>query len=305
MQRRQFIEQACLAGAAAAFAPAVRLSAADATPERKFTLNYAPHFGMFQHSAGSDLVDQLKFAAQWGFRAWEDNAMKSRPLDQQRRIAEAMERLGMQMGVISATRGASDKPTFTSEDRAVREAVIEQMKTIVEVARRVRATWLTVILGDENPKLDHDYQTALAIDLLKRSCDVVEPHGLVLVMEPLNRWRDHAGKFLWRSPQAFALCQAVARPSCKILFDIYHQQVSEGNLIDNIDRCWDQIAYFQIGDNPGRNEPTTGEINYAHVLAHLHKRSYAGILGMEHGNSRGGAAGELAVIAAYRAVDPK
>jgi hydroxypyruvate isomerase len=305
MQRRRFFQQACLAGAGAALARAGRLWADDGPSGATFRLDYAPHFGMFQHSAGSDVADQLRFAAERGFRAWEDNGMKSRPEAEQRRIADAMERLNMRMGVISATRGASDKPTFTSEDPAVREAVVEQMKAIVDVARRVRATWLTVILGDENPALDHDYQTALAIDLLKRSCDVVEPHGLVLVMEPLNRWKDHPGKFLWKSPQAFALCKAVARPSCKILFDIYHQQVSEGNLIANIDRCWDEIAYFQIGDNPGRNEPSTGEINYATVLWHLHKRGYAGILGMEHGNSRPGAAGELAVIAAYRAVDPK
>jgi hydroxypyruvate isomerase len=155
-----------------------------------------------------------------------------------------------------------------------------------------------------NPKLDHEYQTAQAIDLLKRCCDVVEPHGLVLVMEPLNRWTNHPGKFLWKSSQANALCKAVARPSCKILFDIYHVQVSEGNLIANIDRCWDETAYLQLGDNPGRNEPGTGEINYAHVLGHLHQRGYTGILGMEHGNSQKGRAGELAVIEAYRAVDP-
>src|SRR5262249_4374382 len=148
-------------------------------------------------------------------------------------------------------------------------------------------------------------QTALAIDLLKRTCDVVEPHGLVLVMEPLNRWRDHPGKFLWKSSQAYTICKAVARPSCKILFDMYHQQVSEGNLTDNIDRSWDEIAYFQVGDNPGRNEPGTGEINYAHLLRHIHERGYRGVIGMEHGNSHSGREGEQAVIDAYQRVDPR
>ena len=78
---------------------------------------------------------------------------------------------------------------------------------------------------------------------------------------------------------------------------------TEGNLIPNMDAAWDEIAYFQIGDNPGRKEPTTGEINYLNVFKHIHDKGYTGVLGMEHGNSEGGKEGERAVIDAYRAVD--
>ena len=92
-------------------------------------------------------------------------------------------------------------------------------------------------------------------------------------------------------------------PACKILFDIYHQQIQEGNLLPNIKKSWDQIAYFQIGDNPGRNEPTTGEINYKNVFKYIHDKGFDGILGMEHGNSRADISGEQGVIAAYREVD--
>ena len=77
-------------------------------------------------------------------------------------------------------------------------------------------------------------------------------------------------------------------------------QIQEGNLIPNIDVCWDEIAYFQIGDNPGRNEPTTGEINYKNIFKFINDKGYSGILGMEHGNSLEGKAGELAVIKAYK-----
>lgn len=304
MHRREFLLKSGTLAASVAVAQPAALRAAEKPAGTPFTLDYAPHFGMFRHSAGRDLVDQLKFAADQGFRAWEDNGMKSRPVAQQQRIASAMQQLNIKMGVISATRGTSDQPSFTSEEPGVREAVVEQIRRVVDVARRVQAKWLTAVLGDVNPKLEHAYQTAQAIDLLKRCCDVVEPHGLVLVMEPLNRWTDHPGKFLWKASQAQALCKAVDRPSCKILFDVYHVQVSEGNLIANIDRCWDETPYYQLGDNPGRHEPGTGEINYAHVLGHLHRRGYAGILGMEHGNSQPGSAGERAVIEAYRAVDP-
>ncbi len=302
MQRRDFLLQSGALCAALSAGPSVTRAAEGAGAP--FTFQYAPHFGMFAHSAGADLVDQLRFAAERGFRAWEDNGMKDRPVAEQQRIAAAMERFNLRMGVISATRGTSDQPSFTSDDRTIRDRVVEQVRKVVDVARRVRATWLTTVLGDVNPKLEPDYQTALAIDLLKRCADVAEPHGLVLVMEPLNCFRDHPGKYLWKSSQAYALCKAVARPSCKILFDIYHQQVSEGNLAPNIDSCWDEIAYFQVGDNPGRNEPGTGEIRFAYLLAHLRSKGYQGVIGMEHGNSKPGSEGELAVIDAYRAVDP-
>ena len=99
-----------------------------------------------------------------------------------------------------------------------------------------------------------------------------------MVLEPLNPWRDHPGMFLARSPHANLVCKAVNSPSCKILFDIYHQQITEGNLIPNIERCWDQIGYFQAGDNPGRKEPGTGEINYRNVFAHIHDKDFEGVI---------------------------
>ncbi len=92
-------------------------------------------------------------------------------------------------------------------------------------------------------------------------------------------------------------------PACKILNDLYRQQITEGNLIPNIDAAWDEIACFQIGGNPGRKEPTTGEINYRNVFSHIRKKGFAGILGMEHGNMHPGQAGEQALIQAYRSVD--
>ena len=84
---------------------------------------------------------------------------------------------------------------------------------------------------------------------------------------------------------------------------IYHQQIQEGNLLPNIEACWDEIAYFQIGDNPGRNEPTTGEINYKNVFKYIYEKGYKGILGMEHGNSVSGKEGEQKVIDAYKKMD--
>ncbi|QEF98255.1 Hydroxypyruvate isomerase [Stieleria maiorica] len=301
MDRRQF----SLGSAAAVLSSTLpgRNALAD-NPSQPFTLNYAPHFGMFTHSAGEDLLDQLRFAADQGFRAWEDNPMKDRSAEQQTAIAKEMERLGIQMGVISALKGVWKAVNFAGDDQDVRAQILKTMRGIVDVARRVNATYLTIVPGLADPKLPHEYQMANCIDLLQRCCDVVEPHGLVMVLEPLNRKTNHPGVLLHRSPQAYLICKAVARPSCKILFDIYHQQITEGNLIPNIDRCWDEIAYFQCGDNPGRREPGTGEINYRNVFAFLHRRGFGGVVGMEHKNAGQGLAGEMAVIQAYRSIDP-
>jgi hydroxypyruvate isomerase len=300
MRRRSFLTAAGGAVAAAALPRAAWARPPAAEP---FTLKYAPHFGMFRHSAGDDLVAQLEFMASEGFRALEDNWMVRRPVEEQELIAETMLRLEMEMGVFVA-HAAFGEVTFASDDAAMVERIEQEMHAAVETAKRVNARWCTVVPGDYRKNVEWDYQTATVIENLRRAAAICEPSGLTMVLEPLNPWRDHPGLFLSKVPQAYLLCRAVDSPSCKILDDLYHQQITEGNLIPNIDLAWDQIGYFQVGDNPGRKEPTTGEINFARVFAHLREKGYDGIIGMEHGNSRGGEEGERAVIDAYRAVDP-
>ncbi len=307
MKRRDLLRAAASAWVGATVCGSVARGAAQeetASSKRPFSMQFAPHFGMFSKSASGNLLDELRFAADQGFRAWEDNPMKDRPVDEQKRIAKEMERLEMRMGVISALKGVWKAVNFAGDDRAARQAVVGAMREIVDVAKRVNATYLTVVVGLQDPKLPRDYQTVNCIELLKRCCDVVEPHDLVMVLEPLNTKKNHPGVLLSESPHAYQICRAVGRPSCKILFDIYHQQITEGNLIPNIDACWDEIAYFQCGDNPGRKEPGTGEIHYRNVFAHIASKGYKGIMGMEHGNSIRGIEGERAVIEAYRNVDP-
>lgn len=270
---------------------------------RSFRLRYAPHFGMFRAHAGDDLVAQLDFMRAEGFTALEDNEMKSRPVADQERIARAMQRPGMQMGVFVAHQIAWNEANLTSNDVARRDAFVQQVRESVDVAKRVNAKWMTVVPGHVDRRLDMGFQTANVIEALKRATAVLEPHGLVIVLEPLNTLRDHPGQFLTRVPQAYAICKAVDSPACKILFDAYHQQITEGNLIPNIDAAWDEIAYVQVGDNPGRKEPGTGEVNYRNVFRHLHSKGYRGVVGMEHGNARPGREGERAVVNAYVSAD--
>ena len=268
-----------------------------------FNLNYAPHFGMFKHHAGDDLIDQIQFMYDYGFKAIEDNGMKSRSKSMQEKISKKLQTLGMSMGVFIGSSIDWEKPTLTTGIKEFQNKFLNDLKESIEVAKRVNATWMTIVPGVIDLKQEIDYQTVNLIEILKKGCELLEPHGLIMVLEPLNWWTNHPGQFLKKIPQAYKICKSVNSPSCKILFDIYHQQISEGNIIPNFEKSWSEIAYIQIGDNPGRNEPTTGEINYKNIFKYLHNKEYKGILGMEHGNSIKGKKGENKIIEAYREVD--
>jgi hydroxypyruvate isomerase len=303
MKRRRFIQTGALASAAVATGvmPAAGRESQPAGA-KAFNLNYAPHLGMFRSLAGDDPVDQLRFMADQGFAAFEDNGMKDREVALQERMASTMESRGIMMGVFVAHKIYWNEPNLASGRQDWRDEFLADIRISVDVAKRVNATWMTVVPGHVDLRLAAGYQTANVVESLKQASAILEPQGLVMVLEPLN-FRNHPGLFLKHIPQAYDICRAVNSPACKILNDLYHQQVQEGNLIPNIDAAWDEIAYFQIGDNPGRNEPTTGEINYRNVFRHIHEKGFKGILGMEHGNSRPGREGEQAVIDAYRTVD--
>ena len=304
MDRRSFIQHATVASAAAALPLSVAQAAWTAQKETPYKLKFAPHLGMFEQHAGKGEVDQLNFMADMGFHGFEDNGMKGRSVATQEAMAKVMAQRGITMGVFVAHTIYWEKPNLANGDASLREKFLQEVKESVEVAKRVNAKWMTVVPGHVDMRLDMGYQTANVVEALRRAAEILEPHNLVMVLEPLN-FRDHPGQFLSKSAQAFEVCRAVNSPSCKILFDIYHQQITEGNLIPNIDLAWEEIAYFQIGDNPGRKEPTTGEINYANVFRHIHEKGFQGVYGMEHGNAQSGKEGELAVMAAYRAVDLK
>src|SRR5690625_3598290 len=306
MDRKKFLKSSALTGASALAAGPAALGGLKGENKGKqpettsFNLQYAPHFGMFRHHAGEDLIDQLKFMSDVGFTALEDNGLMGRSPDVQEQIGQELARLDMQMGVFVVDKGGNSANSFTAGDPEYTDIFVDGCKRAVEVAKRVNATWMTVVPGNFTRELPIGIQTGHVIDTLRRGAEVLEPHGLVMVLEPLS---DTPDLFLRTSDQTHMICRAVDSPACKILYDVYHMQKNEGHLITNIDRCWDEIAYFQQGDNPGRNEPGTGEINYRNVFGHIHQKGFDGIMGMEHGNAHEGKEGEQAVIDAYKEVD--
>ncbi|MBE1527210.1 hydroxypyruvate isomerase [Sphingopyxis sp. OAS728] len=293
-----------LAGGAAA-AAAVATLAKGATPSNaaRFSLNYAPHEGSFASRGGR--IEQIAFAADQGFTAWEDNEAATRSVADQTAMARALQQRGMTMGVfvVSMPRWGDFRPQLGGNDDADRERFLADIRASVDVAKRLNSRHMTIVTGFMDRKLPVDIQTARVIDVLRRAADIYEPHGLVMVMEPLNTLVNHPGVFMTTVPQGYAVARAVDSPAIKVLADLYHEQIQAGNLINTLDTCWDEIAYIQFGDNPGRKEPGSGEVNYRNIVRWLRAKKFAGVIGMEHGNSIDGRAGEERLVAAYREID--
>lgn len=304
MHRREFIWKTAGACALPLFSTATVASFAVPAAKHTFKLKYAPHFGMFEHSAGKDPLDQLRFMADVGFTALEDNGMMKRPVDEQQRIGDTLVQLGMTMGVFVIDGGDNWKISLATGQAEFRDRFVQTCRTAVDVARRCHANWMTVVPGYFERRLPIGIQTGHVIDALRAGADVLAQHDLTMVLEPLS---DNPDLFLRTSDQTYAICRAVNSPACKILFDMYHMQRNEGHLIPHMDLAWDEIAYFQIGDVPGRKEPGTGEVNYRNIFKHIHEKArQAGrdfVLGMEHGNASPGAEGEQKLIDAYVQAD--
>ncbi|MEL7496283.1 MAG: TIM barrel protein [Planctomycetota bacterium] len=326
VDRRKFLAKSAIGAAIAGATVSSSVQAQDTAGQSEadafdgFNLKFAPHPGSFKAMGGKDVIDQIKFCHDQGFTALEYNGLGKETVEMQTKIGKTLAELKLTMGVFVGYANFIE-PTFADPQKDLTQAILESMKQAVEIAARVNAKWFTVVPGSidqQPPKKDGNkygkailapgYQMANVVDLLRQSCEILEPHDLTMVLEPLNWHTNHGGAYLRYSDHAYAICKAVNSPSCKILFDIYHQQITEGNLIKNIEHCWDEIAYFQAGDNPGRKEPGTGEINYKNVFQYIHDRSKQDgrefVVGMEHGNSIKGAKGEQATIDAYKNVNP-
>jgi hydroxypyruvate isomerase len=305
MKRRQFFTKSAMAAGAATLVSTTGFGREaekilKPTENAKFKLKYAPHLGMFTNTVGEDPIDQINFMADQGFTAFEDNGMMRRDVALQTKMGEVLAKRNMTMGVFVVDKGGNMENTLAAGKKQNIEIFLDGCRRAVDVAKRVNAKWMTVVPGGFERNLPIGIQDANVIDALRRGAEILEPHGLVMVLEPLS---DSPDLYLQNSDQTFMICRAVNSPACKILFDIYHMQKTEGHLIRNIDLTWDEIAYFQIGDNPGRKEPTTGEINYKNIFKHIYLRSTDFVMGMEHGISKPGKEGEARLIEAYKEVD--
>jgi len=305
MQRRNFIQKATTAAAFTGLGSSVFgiSNFQDVKPSNSpfFKLRYAPGFGTFTELAGKDLVDQIKFCHDQGFRAMFDNGFMGKSIEDQAKIVAEINRLDMKLGPFVLYADFS-KESMVLKDNEIRQMLVDKVKAGVEICQRAGLKWALMVPGRYNEHMDWGYQTANVIDIMRELSDIALQGGLTIVLEPLNK-RDHPGLFLTSMPQTYAICRGVNSPACKIVDDLYHQQITEGNLIPNIESCWSEIAAFHLGDNPGRKEPGSGEINFSNIFKYIQSKGYDDVLCMEHGRSLKGKEGELALIEAYRKVD--
>lgn len=285
MQRRHFLA----AGALAAPAPAA--------PAHRYRLRYAPHLG----NRDVSLDRQLEVFAEQGFTAFEFNGLPKLKDEEIRALAKTKERLGLAMGVFVINRGGW-KPSALV-DRRFHADFLADVKRAVEIHKIIGNECATATSGLAIDSLSYTQQTSNCIEALKRAGELVEKTKMVIVLEPLNVRVDHAGYFVVMSNHGAEIIANVNHPNVKLLFDVYHQQISEGNVINHIRQHYAHIGYLQAGDVPGRKEPGTGEINYQNVFKAVHALGYKGIIGMEHGWTKPGIAGMVEGFAQYQKAD--
>ncbi|MEM7112304.1 MAG: TIM barrel protein [Chloroflexota bacterium] len=166
-------------------------------------------------------------------------------------------------------------------DAAKREAYLQGLAESIKVAQQLGCKTLISQVGDDLGIARADQRQSL-IEGLKASVPLLENAGIKLVIEPLNTLVDHAGYYLTSSDEAFAIIDAVGSPHIKVLFDIYHQQISEGHVIQRIVDNIDKIGHFHAAGNPGRNELYRGELNYHEIFRAIKAAGYEGYVGLEY-----------------------
>lgn len=166
-------------------------------------------------------------------------------------------------------------------DRSGIQAFVSAVRESAGVAHRLGCKTLIVTCGQERNDITRAQQHTNIVLALRAGAEIAEQMGVTLVLEPLNVLHDHRGYFLSSSYEGFGIVEEVGSPNVKLLYDVYHQQITEGNLISNIRRNAGLIGHIHIADVPGRHQPGTGEINYKNVFAALDAAGYEGFTGME------------------------
>jgi len=295
MQRRRFVESAL--GAIGALALPAAL-AREARAAGRYKLRYAPRLDFLRDELS--IPQRLELFAQHGFDATEYNGLTSLPLAEVEQMRKKLDSLGMEMGIFVANPGGWK--TAGLVDAAQRENFLAEVRKAIDYHKVIANHSVTTLTGPALPGVSRSTQRRSAIEGLKRAADLLAPTSLALVIEPLNHI-DHPGFFMTHSDELAEIIATVGSPNVRMLFDLYHLQITEGNLINNLRAYKDYIGYYQTGDVPGRKEPGTGEVNYRNVFKAIHETGYRGIIGMEHGLSLPGMDGLLKCFEEYRKAD--
>jgi hydroxypyruvate isomerase len=270
MRRRTLLQYAALAGLAQAKAPGFKLSV---RVEALFPAMTLPQ--------------QMEKVAEAGYQGFEFGNWRAVDL---REIKRLKNKLGLECASIVGNRGVNPKGMGLCNP-AEREAFLAEIRASLDAARRVESARLVTLSGNKVPGMPRERQHASIVEGLKRAQDVVAPHGVTLIVEivntlapvePLHPQENHLEYYLDHAGEAFEIIDQVASPNVKILFDMYHVQIMDGNLIETIRRNIKRIGHFHVGDVPGRHEPGTGEINYPNVFKAIRELGFRDFVAMEY-----------------------
>ena len=221
---------------------------------------------------GMDFCEAIKKVAGLGFTAIETYAWKGLDLD---KIAVTCKETGVQLLSLCTTE-------FRMTDPAYRKEWLEGLEESCVAANKVGAKKLITQVGQDTGA-PREEQHAAIVETLKQAIPILEKYGITVMIEPLNTYVNHPGYYLWSSVEGFEIVREVGHPLVKVIYDIYHQQVMEGNIIPNITKNLDCIAHMHAAGHPGRNELQLGESDYKNIFTAADKAGYDGYCGLEYG----------------------
>lgn len=217
--------------------------------------------------------ERIHKASELGFQHFEFWPWRNKDLDA---IEKAMAATGMK-----ATQFTAWGFVPGMNDPANHEAVVAEIEASCFTAKRLNIPMMTVVGGNDQKGMSQAEMHANIITALKLAAPIAEKHEVMLILEPMNIRRDHKGHCLYGSPDAVRICREVDSPFVKINWDLYHMQISEGDLCGRLREGFDQVGYLQLADHPGRREPGTGEIAYWRVLKEAWDLGYRKPVGVE------------------------
>jgi hydroxypyruvate isomerase len=265
--RRQFLGTLAAAPVVTAAVSAADTGLASKTQRTKFAVNIEMWWRKLP------FVERLKQAADFGFPAVEFWPWEGKDLAA---IADICKQRKIEVAQFTAW---GFKPGLN--DPKNHELFLKKIEDGCCVAKQLNCRKMTVVGGDDVPGMTQAQMHQHIIDGLKKAAPIAEKNEIMLILEPMNIRVDHKGHCLYGSEAAVKICRAVGSKFVKINWDLYHMQISEGDLCGRLKDGLDQLGYVQLADHPGRNEPGTGEVNYSRVLRQLAELGYQDYVGLE------------------------
>ncbi|NIJ08756.1 hydroxypyruvate isomerase [Sphingomonas vulcanisoli] len=273
----------------------------------RFKLRYASHLGirgthepLFAATVGSlDPIDHIAFAAEQGFAGVEDNFFKTRDPSEQSRMGDAFARFGLELGCVLSS--VVPNTAWIRDDAEACAAVDAEIACSIEAVKRAGGRYI-VVAPPRDLRAPVSYQMAALIKHMRRLAPLAEREGMILCIEMTSEPR-LPGQLLHHIADANTIALAVDSPAVKLLLDVFHVQMMDGNILYNLSQVWDNVAIAQIADVPNRTEIGIGEVNWRTVLRHFSDQRFPGLIEYEIFPSKPGIEGEKAALQALRDFD--